>query len=65
MFAHPVAHPALSLPRGGVARWAYQTTFAHTGTQEPGDIIYVPAGWGHAVLNLEDTVAVATEIRPN
>jgi ankyrin repeat protein len=26
--------------------------------QQPGDFIYVPATWGHAVLNVEDTVAV-------
>jgi histone arginine demethylase JMJD6 len=26
--------------------------------QEPGDIIYVPAGWWHGVVNLEDSVAM-------
>jgi hypothetical protein len=26
--------------------------------QQPGDIMFVPATWGHAVLNVEDTVAV-------
>lgn len=30
--------------------------------QEPGDIVWVPAGWGHAVLNLEPSVAVAFEL---
>ena len=40
-------------------------TRTFVGTQEPGDIIYVPEGFGHAVLNLEDTLAVATEIRLN
>ena len=29
--------------------------------QGPGDVIYVPAAWGHAVLDLEQTVAVAAE----
>eukprot|EP00746_Dinoflagellata_sp_MGD_P059536 gnl/MRDRNA2_/MRDRNA2_253940_c0_seq1.p1 gnl/MRDRNA2_/MRDRNA2_253940_c0~~gnl/MRDRNA2_/MRDRNA2_253940_c0_seq1.p1 ORF type:complete len:523 (+),score=65.75 gnl/MRDRNA2_/MRDRNA2_253940_c0_seq1:112-1680(+) len=30
--------------------------------QEPGDIVYVPDGWGHAVLNVEDdTISVACE----
>ena len=31
--------------------------------QHPGDIMYVPEQWGHAVLNLEDSLAVATEIK--
>ena len=31
--------------------------------QEPGDVVYVPADWGHAVLNLEDSVAVAFEVK--
>ena len=30
--------------------------------QEPGDVVWVPAGWGHAVLNLEPSVAVAFEL---
>merc|ERR1712153_267595 len=30
--------------------------------QEPGDVIYVPEVYGHAVLNVEDSVAVATEV---
>jgi hypothetical protein len=29
--------------------------------QEGGDVVFVPEGWGHAVLNLEDTLAVAIE----
>jgi hypothetical protein len=28
------------------------------GVQEPGDVVFVPAGWWHQVLNLEDSVAV-------
>merc|ERR1712107_605972 len=33
--------------------------------QEPGDILYVPAGWGHAVLNVaEYTVSISVEFGP-
>ena len=32
--------------------------------QEAGDIMYVPENYGHAVLNLEDSVAVAAEMVP-
>lgn len=31
--------------------------------QNPGDIIYIPDKYGHAVLNLEETVGVAAEMR--
>ena len=31
--------------------------------QEAGDIMYVPCEWGHAVLNLEDTVGMAVEFK--
>jgi len=31
-------------------------------TQEPGDVLIVPELWGHAVLNVRDSVAVATEV---
>ena len=29
--------------------------------QVPGDIIYVPSNWGHAVINKEDSVGIALE----
>ena len=29
--------------------------------QEAGDVLYVPADWGHAVLNLRPTIGVAVE----
>ena len=29
--------------------------------QFPGETIYVPENWGHAVVNVEDSVAVASE----
>lgn len=31
--------------------------------QEQGDVVYVPTDWGHAVVNLEDSVAVAFEVK--
>jgi hypothetical protein len=31
-------------------------------TQEAGDILFVPQGWHHAVINLADTLAAAVEI---
>lgn len=30
-------------------------------TQLPGDIVFVPGGYGHGVLNVEDTLGVAIE----
>ena len=38
-------------------------TLRGTGVQQPGDIIYVPEGYSHAVLNLEESLAVAAEIK--
>lgn len=47
----PVLHWALSHGNG---------TF-YTCIQEEGDALYVPAGWGHAVINLETSIGVAVE----
>jgi oxalate decarboxylase/phosphoglucose isomerase-like protein (cupin superfamily) len=33
--------------------------------QEAGDVIFIPAQWGHVVLNLEDSLAIAFEITPD
>ena len=30
--------------------------------QRAGDLLYVPAGWLHGVINLQDTVAIVKEI---
>ena len=33
----------------------------HAVVQYAGDVVYVPARWGHAVLNLADCVGIAIE----
>ena len=33
--------------------------------QTAGDVVIVPECWGHGVLNLQDTVATAVEVRNN
>jgi len=33
--------------------------------QRQGDVMIVPENWGHGVLNLQDSIAVATEVRFN
>lgn len=33
----------------------------YIGLQSPGDLVFVPPHWGHAILNLADTVALAYE----
>jgi uncharacterized protein YjlB len=31
--------------------------------QESGDIVFVPEGWGHAVLNLAESIGFASEFQ--
>jgi hypothetical protein len=33
--------------------------------QEAGDVLFVPSGWHHAVLNLQESVAIAIELGEN
>ena len=30
--------------------------------QGPGDLLFIPEGWAHAVLNIEDVLAAAIEL---
>ena len=45
-----------------VAEYPRLAVRPHEVVQEAGDVVFVPAGWGHAVLNLEPSVAVAFEL---
>ena len=36
-------------------------TLATECVQRPGDVVYIPENWGHAVVNLADSIAVAYE----
>ena len=31
--------------------------------QEPGDVLYIPEGWAHGVLNLDDSIGFSTEFK--
>lgn len=33
--------------------------------QEAGTVLYVPDGWYHATINLEDSIGIAVEVGPN
>ena len=35
--------------------------FGHDCVQRPGELLFVPKGWGHMVINIGDTVAVVSE----
>ena len=45
----------------GFLRGRHNDPAAVVCVQRPGDVVYVPENWGHAVVNLEDSVAVAFE----
>ena len=34
----------------------------HECVQEAGDLLYVPGGWHHSVLNLMDSVSLAVQV---
>lgn len=33
--------------------------------QHPGEVLFIPNGWGHAVLNIDEVVGIAFEIGPD
>lgn len=39
----------------------FSETLATECVQRPGDVVYIPENWGHAVVNLADSIAVAYE----
>ena len=40
--------------------------YYHTITKTKiGDVMIIPESWGHGVLNLQESVAVATEVKAN
>jgi hypothetical protein len=49
-------HPLAWFNKGSLTNQSIQCT------QNPGDTLFVPQGWGHATLNVRETVAVAMEI---
>ena len=34
-------------------------------TQEGGDVLFIPSGWHHAVLNTQESVGIAVELGDN
>merc|ERR1712129_606377 len=59
---HPQACAATADAEAGSTKIVNGLVMPTEVIQEPGDILYIPDLWGHAVLNLEDTtVAAAVE----
>ena len=57
----PLAAPALAASGTASATLDSDLPPHFMFVQEPGDIVFVPRHWGHAVLNLADSIAVALE----
>jgi ribosomal protein L16 Arg81 hydroxylase len=47
---------------GGPARLRAEGRAVFECVQQPGDLLYVPDHWGHAVLNLQPAVGFAAEV---
>ena len=30
--------------------------------QEPGEVVFIPAGWGHGILNIEPTIGISMQM---
>ena len=54
------AHAAAFFEHGHAPRAASGPPFISF-LQEPGDVVFVPAHWGHATLSLADSFALALE----
>ena len=53
--------PAARWAEGGATRYASAGRTLLRCEQRAGDVLYLPDFWGHAVLNLQPSVGVATE----
>ena len=40
----------------------YQAKKPYDCVQEAGTILFIPSGWHHATINLEDTIGIAIEL---
>ena len=63
--AYPATLPAPCYPRRSAAvAQLLEQGFRHLFEcdQEPGDLLFVPSGWWHSILNLMDTVSIAVQV---